>query len=409
MGGGHSHHAGSEHDATVPIAAGARVVLLAGLAVAAALTVAALVTLWPQHHPHPSKAAAFATPGSTFPHARVVTSEPACGTSTTAAGASPSPGRKCGGLVVRVTSGTKAGRTVTLSVPPETSRSGLVPGDSVQLLQTPSRQGQPVTFSLFNVDRSTPLWWLAVVFVVTVAVVARVRGVLALVGLGFGAVVLVKFMLPALLTGESGVAVALTGSAAIMYVVLYLAHGPSMRTSAALAGTLVGIAITAVVGVVGVHTQRLSGVPDETGQFLGSFVGDLNFQGLLTCAVIIAGLGVLNDVTITQASAVWELRAASPAMSSRTLFGSAMRIGRDHIASTIYTIVFAYAGSALTVLLLLFFYQRPLLDLLTTEGIAEEITRTLASAIGLVLAVPATTAIAVATVAPARGRGRRRR
>lgn len=409
MGGGHSHHARSKHDEEVPIAAGARGVLFAGLGVVAAVTVAALITLWPQYHPHPSKAAAFATPGSTFPHARVLTTQPACGSRSSAGGGTPSAGEKCGGLVVRVTSGSQAGRTITLSVPPETLRSGLSPGDSVQLLQTPSRQGQPVTFSLFNVDRSTPLWWLAAIFVVAVAVVARLRGVLALVGLGFGAVVLVKFMLPALLTGEPAVAVALTGSTAIMYVVLYLAHGPSMRTSAALAGTLVGIGITAVVGVVGVHTQRLSGVPDETGQFLGSFVGDLNFQGLLTCAVIIAGLGVLNDVTITQASAVWELRAASPEMPRRTLFGSAMRIGRDHIASTIYTIVFAYAGSALTVLLLLFFYQRPLLYLLTTEGIAEEITRTLASAIGLILAVPATTAIAVASVAPVRRRGRRRR
>jgi uncharacterized membrane protein len=132
---------------------------------------------------------------------------------------------------------------------------------------------------------------------------------------------------------------------------------------------------------------------------LSGFFGNVSFQGLLTCAVIIAGLGVLNDVTITQASAVWELRSAAPEMSRRALFGSGMRIGRDHIASTIYTIVFAYAGAALSVLLLLFLYDRPLLDLLSTEAIAEEVTRTLASAIGLVLAVPATTAIAVAVVA----------
>jgi uncharacterized membrane protein len=216
-------------------------------------------------------------------------------------------------------------------------------------------------------------------------------------------------MLPALLTGESGLAVALVGSAAIMYVVLYLAHGVSLRTSAALAGTLVGIAITAAIGLTAVHSQRLSGVSDESGSLLTSLVGHVSFQGLLTCALIIAGLGVLNDVTITQASSVWELRAASPAMPHRQLFTSAMRIGRDHIASTIYTIVFAYAGTALTVLLLLFVYDRPLVELLSTEDIAEEVTRTLSSAIGLVLAVPVTTAIATATVAPRRSRGRRSR
>lgn len=115
-----------------------------------------------------------------------------------------------------------------------------------------------------------------------------------------------------------------------------------------------------------------------------------------------AGLGVLNDVTITQSSAVWEARAAAPSMGRRALFQSGMRIGRDHIASTIYTIVFAYAGAALPVLLLLFLYERPVLEMLQTESLSEEIVRTLASAIGLVLAVPVTTAIAALTVGAAR-------
>jgi len=180
--------------------------------------------------------------------------------------------------------------------------------------------------------------------------------------------------------------------------VLYLAHGLSVRTSTALAGTLVGVAIIAVLGVYAVEAARLSGLGDG-GEVLRAQAPDLNFRGLLTCAVIVAGLGILNDVTITQSSAVWELRAAAPEMPRRQLFASGMRIGRDHIASTIYTIVFAYAGTALSVLLLLSLYDRPALDLLTDEAIAEEVLRTLASAIGLVLAVPATTAIAAGTVA----------
>jgi uncharacterized membrane protein len=118
----------------------------------------------------------------------------------------------------------------------------------------------------------------------------------------------------------------------------------------------------------------------------------------MTCAIIVAGLGVLNDVTITQASAVWELRGAAPGLTRRQLFAGGMRIGRDHIASTIYTIVFAYAGTALIVLLLLQLYGLPFLDLLATEEIGQEVVRTLATSIGLVLAVPVTTAIAVATV-----------
>jgi uncharacterized membrane protein len=226
--------------------------------------------------------------------------------------------------------------------------------------------------------------------------------VLALVGLGFGGLVVVKFMLPALVAGQSGLLVALLGSSAIMFVVLYLAHGLSIRTSTALAGTLFGVAITAGLGLLAVDLARLSGVADDEGALLTGFVTSMKPQDLLTCAIIVAGLGVLNDVTITQSSAVWELRAAAPSLGRRELFRSGMRIGRDHIASTIYTIVFAYAGAALPVLLLLFLYERPVLDLLQTESMSEEIVRTLASAIGLVLAVPVTTAIAALTVGGAK-------
>ena len=146
-------------------------------------------------------------------------------------------------------------------------------------------------------------------------------------------------------------------------------------------------------------SAHLTGVVDDGGRILSSFAGDISLQELLIAAVIIAGLGVLDDVTITQASVVWELRSASPTMNAMAVSPPApARIGRDHIASTIYTIVFAYAGTALTLLLAVSLYDRSLLDLLGTEEIAEELVRSFASSIGLVLAVPATTAIAVAVV-----------
>ena len=277
---------------------------------------------------------------------------------------------------------------------------GLRAGDELKVVAIPAQDDRPASYGYFGTQRTVPIVWLTVMFVVVVALVARVRGLLALLGLVFAGVVVAKFMLPALLLGSSGLAVALVGASAIMFVVLYLAHGVSVRTSTALAGTLVGVAIIAALGLYAVDAARLSGLGEE-GELLRAHAPDLNFRGLLTCAVIVAGLGILNDVTITQSSAVWELRAAAPEMTRRELFASGMRIGRDHIASTIYTIVFAYAGTALSVLLLLSLYDRPVLDLLTDEAIAEELLRTLAAAIGLVLAVPATTAIAAGTVAPA--------
>ena len=420
MPGGHSHsHA---HDApgasgTVAVSTLARVGLTLLLVLAAAATVFGLVRYWPTDAQTPARVGTsdFAAPGVTFPVAEVQAVLPVCEGPDAGTGAKPADGQggdvvdadaTCGAITVQLEQPTATSGDVrpivSVSVPPAVSTSGLREGDTVMLLRTPPQDSQPETYSFLQVQRGAPLSLMLALFLVVVAVVARWRGILALVGLVFGGLVVVKFMLPALLEGQSGLLVALIGSSAIMFVVLYLAHGPSVRTSTALAGTLFGVAITAGLGLLAVDLARLSGVANDEGATLASFVTTMNPRELLTCAIIVAGLGVLNDVTITQSSAVWELRAAAPSMGRRELFHSGMRIGRDHIASTIYTIVFAYAGAALPVLLLLFLYERPVLEMLQTESLSEEIVRTLASAIGLVLAVPVTTAIAALTVGAAR-------
>ncbi|MCB0907682.1 MAG: YibE/F family protein [Nocardioidaceae bacterium] len=377
---------------------GARLALLVLLVLAAAATVFGLVRLWPSGETTVAGDTAFAAPGVTFPHARVTATATGCGGASGAAGDAAAD-RSCGQIEAVVTSGEASGEHITLTVPAQVAGSGLARGDSIQVMRVPPSDNGPGVYQFFAVDRASGLGWLFLAFVLVVAAVARLRGLLAIVGLGIAAVVITRFMLPALLDGRSGIAVATVGASAIMFVVLYLAHGLSTRTSTALAGTLAGIALTAALAHYVVGANRLSGF-DETAQFLASLQPSLDFQGLLSAAIILAGLGVLNDVTITQSSAVWELRAAGPDLPRRSLFTRAMRIGRDHIASTIYTIVFAYAGASMTVLLLLRIYDRPLLQVLATEEIATEVVRTLATAIGLVLAVPITTAIAAAMVPP---------
>ena len=304
----------------------------------------------------------------------------------------------CDTLRVEPRSGPEAGADVELQVPPEASRSGLRAGDTVRVFRIPA-PGEPV-YAFLGVERNPSLALLAGMAALVVVVVARWRGLLAIVGLGFSAAVIWWFMLPALVEGKPGLWVALTAATAILFVVLYLAHGVSIRTSVALAGTLAGIAVTAVLALWSTGGARLSGLGGEAGDTLLLQAGELGFRELLVCAVVIAGLGVLNDVTITQASAVWELRAAAPAATRRELFSSGMRIGRDHIASTIYTIVFAYAGTSLGLLVLVSLYDRPVADMLLDEGVAEEVVRTLTSTVGLVLAVPITTVLAVLTVRP---------
>lgn len=389
MGHGHSHRA----DRSAPefeVARTPRVALLAGLAAVGVATLVALLLLWPDgtRAEELQGSLGFAGEGVTFPEAVVQEVEPECSDT----------GEECGRIHATVDEGPDSGTEVVVDVPPQVSNSGLAEGDRIELVRHPERSVDENRFSYFGTERSGPLWTLLIAFVLVVLAVARLRGLMALLGLGFASAVVFVFALPALLTGGPGIAVALVAATAIMYVVLYTTHGFSIRTSTALAGTLAGLGITAAVGWWAVRSTHLSGISGEESGVLTTYAPDVSFQGLLTAAVIIAGLGVLNDVTITQSSAVWELRAASPTMSRTEIFTSGMRIGRDHIASTIYTIVFAYAGTALALMLVLQLYDRPVLDLLGTEEISQEIVRSLVSSIGLVLAVPLTTAIAALTV-----------
>jgi uncharacterized membrane protein len=380
-----------------------RVMLLSALALVAVLTVVGAAFLWPDTGKLDSirKHTQFAAPGVTTTTGRVTGVGPACTRSS-------SPTSRCDTLAVRVLQGPGKGDRARVHVAPEVISSGLGTGATVQLIRTPAQHGQPVSYSFDTIRRTSSLLWITLLFVLVVVAIARLPGVMAIVGLCFSGVTIYYFLLPALLAGEPPILAAAVSASAIMFVVLYSTHGVSMRTSTALAGTLVGIAVTAGLSVLTIGFTHLTGVPDESGSLLSSFAPGLDFQGLLTCGVILAGLGVLNDVTVTQASSVWELRAASATLSRRHLFARAMRIGRDHIASTIYTIAFAYAGASLAVLLLLTIYDRPLLQLVSNEALAEEIARTMVTSIGLILAVPITTGIAVlvtstAPVAPRPG------
>ncbi len=388
----------------------AAVLVLAGLA-----TAAGLALLWPDHGKVASASSKieFAAKGTTFPTGRIVALSKTCPgyfSSGSASTSAPGDTRACQLAKVTLLDGASKGKSVTVPLLWPYSSAGLRVGDRIELVvppkaadasssgldaQTLATEAQGITVNGVVRDQSLTAW--VVLFAVIVIAVGLLRGLMALLALGFSGFVLVGFVLPALVSGQPGLAVAVVGSSTIMFVVLYLAHGPSMRTSVALLGTLFGIVLTAGLAQLSVGTTHLTGVTGDVGGMLAGST-QIDFRGVLTCAIVIAGLGVLNDVTVTQASAVWELRAASPLLSRRELFTRAMRIGRDHIASTIYTIVFAYAGAAMVTLIVIYLYNRPAVSLLSQEDLAAEVVRTLCSAIGLVLAVPVTTALAALLV-----------
>lgn len=296
-------------------------------------------------------------------------------------------------------------RIVPVQIPPEIINAGMEPGDEIKVFFTTGAMGSGSPYVFVDFVRDVPLLLLTALYVLVVVLVARIRGLMAIVGLLASLAVVVLFLVPALMSGAPALLTTLVGASTMMFFAVYLAHGISIRTTTALLGTFIGLAVTTLLSWWSTNAARLSGATSDTGIMLDTMVPGLGLRELLMCGIVIAGLGALNDVSITQASAVWELHAADPKASSRVVFARAMRIGRDHIASTVYTLAFAYVGTAMTTLMVVMLYDRSIASTLTAGEIAEEVVRTLVSSIGLVLAIPATTAIGAALVRSSRRRG----
>ncbi len=378
---GHGH--GHGHGRATP--AGRRVrVLLAVLLVPCALAaLVGLVVLRPTGTPA-------ATPGTAL-------QQPVRGQVTAVQAADCSPGDglgRCAALVVAMTDGPRAGRDLVQIVPLEPGTPRFTVGDPVVLGWSGGDPDDPGSYQIVDFQRGGSLAWLAVLFAAAVLVLGRWRGLAALAALVVSFAVLLLFVLPAILDGRSPLAVAVVGSGVIMFAVLYLTHGLSARTSTAVLGTLVSLALIGALGAGFTAAARLTGLDDQTTALVASLGTGVDARGLLLAGMVIGALGVLDDVTVTQTSAVWELRRANPQLGARALFRSAMRIGRDHVASAVNTLVLAYAGAALPLLLLFSLSGRSLGQVATSQDVATEIVRTLVGSIGLVASVPVTTAVA---------------
>jgi uncharacterized membrane protein len=317
----------------------------------------------------------------------------------------------CAQAQVRIAAGPEEGQEVVVPLPPQVFRAGVAEGERVVLGRNVSvsvegtvveAPDDAVVYSWVDFDRSRALVVLALLFAVLIVAVGRFQGAAAIGGLALTYLALAYVVLPALRQGENAVLVAVCVSVPLMTAVLYLAHGLSTRTTAALVGTVFGLLATTGLAVWASSAASLNGLTDEDAYALSSFTTGTDLQGIVLCGLVVAGLGILNDVTITQVSAVWEVGALAPRAGFVELFRSGMRVGRDHLASTVYTIAFAYAGAALPTMLLLGLYDQPLGQVLTSGAIAEEIARTAVGSIGMILAIPVTTAVAAASLVAGR-------
>ncbi|MEW2518713.1 YibE/F family protein [Actinacidiphila alni] len=401
---GHGHPVGHTHahGPVPPVSKHLRKVIAAILVPFAAAVVVGLVVLWPGGAPgHARTGVGFDQ--QTRQGKVVALVDVSCKSVNAGQSSSSSTSDACQKATIEVASGPDKGTTFTEVVQPDQTRR-YSKGQGVVLAYAPNAPAG-LRYSVTDVDRGFPLALLAGIFAVAVIVVGRLRGVMALVALIVSFGILTLFILPAILHGDNPLLVAVIGGSAIMLIALYSCHGVNARTSVAVLGTLCSLLLIGILGSVFIDWAHLTGnTSDETG-VIHSLYPDIEIKGVLLAGVIIGSLGVLDDVTVTQTSAVWELKDADPGANWRKLYGAGMRIGRDHIASVVNTLVMAYAGAALPLLLLFSIARSGVLRVAGSELVAEEIVRTLVGSIGLVASVPLTTALAALVVSADRPGG----
>ncbi|MFE5536714.1 YibE/F family protein [Streptomyces sp. NPDC056492] len=431
---GHPHGHSHGHGPAAPVSKHLRKVIAAVLIPFAVAVFVGMVVLWPGGAPaHERSGVGF---DRQTQQGRVVAIEqvdcksvnasqvPTTGNVTTPEGreARAQQTGDCKKATIEVGTGQDKGRTFIEIVQPGAPRQ-LEKDQEVVVAYAPDAP-RDLQYSVVDVNRKLPLAVLAGIFAVAVVVVGRMRGLFALIALVVSFGVLTLFILPAILQGSNPLVVAVVGASAIMLIALYMCHGLSARTSVAVLGTLVSLLLIGLLGSVFVDWAFLSGNTDDNTGLIHGLYPDIDMSGLLLAGVIIGSLGVLDDVTVTQTSAVWELHQADSSMGPRALYRAAIRIGRDHIASVVNTLVLAYAGAALPLLLLFSIANSSMGSVANSELVAEEIVRTLVGSIGLVASVPVTTALAALVVSADRpgapagaavsgpvlgGRGRRRK
>lgn len=310
--------------------------------------------------------------------------------------ATSEPAFLCQRASVKLTGGAHAetGKVVEVEVGSGADSPDLHGGDKIVVGRAAGGEDDAPGWYFADYQRRGPLVALAVLFAAAVLIFGRWRGLFALAGLAVAFAVLVRFILPAILIGKNPVAVAVIGSAAILFVTLYLTHGINARATTAVLGAVGALFVSGILAWIFVAGTHLTGLATEESGLLAASLSGVSLRGLLLGGIVVGSLGVLGNVAVAQASAVWELHESNPEYGFDRLYAAGLRIGRDGVASTVNTLVMAYAGASLPLLVLFTLSSRQLGDVLTGEILAQEIVRTLVGTIGLLSAVPITTALA---------------
>jgi len=266
-------------------------------------------------------------------------------------------------------------------------------GDKVLVSVSQDQQGNNI-FYITDFVRSTSIYWLVIIFCILVLLIGRWKGLRAILSLLITFFIILKLILPGILKGYNPILLAIGGGFLILCFIVYITEGINKKSHLSVLSILISLFITGLLAIIFSNLMKLSGMCED-GVYLITLIGrEINFKGLLLASVIIGGLGVLDDMVITQVSTVLEIKQISPNLRHKDIFKKAYRVGVSHISSMINTLFLAYAGSSLTILLLFSVGGMNFIDVLNNHLIATEIFRSFIGAIGIVLAMPISTFLA---------------
>ncbi|HEY2603334.1 MAG TPA: YibE/F family protein [Thermoleophilaceae bacterium] len=350
------------------------------------VTVIGLIALWPS--PRASARPSQAFGGSSLP-ATVLSSTLVRCLGPTA--------QQCRRITIKISGGRTKGQTTPITLGPVTTAPDVSAGAHIRVTRVSApgaTQGEgPEPYSFVDYDRHGSLLWLAIAFGLLAVVLARWRGTLALVGVVLSLLLVTKFIVPAILAGSSPLLVSLVGSLAVMFLTVGLTNGVGVQSLAAALGIGTSLLLATLLGDAYGHIAHLNGYSSELSTVLRQFTTQVSLEGVVIAGIVIGALGVLADMGVSQASAVMALRRANPKYSARELYNEAFTVGRDHLAATIHTLVLAYVGASLPLLLVLQSAHAGFFDAVNTQDIAEPIIATLVGSIALIAAVPLTTGL----------------
>lgn len=264
-------------------------------------------------------------------------------------------------------------------------------GDKVIASYSQDIEGNNMFFIL-DYDRSNPMLWLSIIFILSVLAIGRWKGLRSLIALAISFLVILKFIIPNILNGINPVLISVTGGIIILIFAIYLTQGINRKAHIANIALIISLSLIAWISFLFTKLARLSGYADEEALYLlETAQGNLNLQGILLAGILIGTLGVLDDIIVSQVSTVEQLKQANPKLGDRQIYIRSLKVGIDHITSMINTLFFAYAGAALPLLIL--FAQSDVIGLnishaINNEMIATEIVRTLLGSIGIILSIP---------------------